>query len=162
MTPIYCFTAFSNTGKTTYIEKLISTLKGKGLRVAAVKHDAHRFEIDREGKDSWRFTQAGADMVIVASSEKCAVMENRELSFDEIVSHIHDVDIVIAEGYKHGDRPKIGIYREGSGNGLSLPPDQLMAVVSDVPLEVGLPLFPLDDPEPMAEFLITDMKTRLE
>ena len=160
MIPIYCFAAFSNTGKTTYIEKLIMSLKARGLRVAVIKHDAHRFEIDKEGKDSWRFAKAGADMVAVASSEQCAIIEKRELSFDEIIAHIHDVDIIITEGYKYGDMPKIGIYREASGNGLALDPDMFIAVVTDKQLDIAPSQFPLSDPEPMVDFLLADMKTR--
>lgn len=66
--PVLTFTAYSNTGKTTYLEKLIPCLKSAGLRIAVIKHDAHDFQADIEGKDSWRFAQAGADIVAVHPS----------------------------------------------------------------------------------------------
>ena len=68
--PVLTFTAYSNTGKTTYLEKLIPCLKSAGLRIAVIKHDAHDFQADIEGKDSWRFAQAGADIVAVASKRQ--------------------------------------------------------------------------------------------
>ncbi|MCD8374435.1 MAG: molybdopterin-guanine dinucleotide biosynthesis protein B, partial [Oscillospiraceae bacterium] len=75
--PCFTFVAYSNTGKTTYIERLIAELKSRGVRVGALKHDAHEFEIDKPGKDSWRFARAGADVVAVASATKAAVMDYR-------------------------------------------------------------------------------------
>ena len=72
--PAIGFAAYSGTGKTTLIEKLVMTLKAQGCRIAVIKHDAHRFEIDREGKDSWRFTRAGADITLLSSPEKTAII----------------------------------------------------------------------------------------
>ena len=72
--PVIGFAAYSGTGKTTLIEKLLRRLKEKGFRVAVIKHDAHDFDIDREGKDSWRFTQAGADIMLISSEKKTAVI----------------------------------------------------------------------------------------
>ena len=77
--PIVGFAAWSGTGKTTLIEALVAHLTAQGVRVAVIKHDAHRFEIDREGKDSWRFTQAGAAISIVSSAEKTALIESRPM-----------------------------------------------------------------------------------
>ena len=71
--PVLTFTAYSNTGKTTYLEKLIPCLKAEGLRTAVIKHDGHDFRADTEGKDSWRFARAGAEVVAVASREKAAI-----------------------------------------------------------------------------------------
>ena len=74
MTPVYTFVAWSGTGKTSYLERLIAELSARGVRVGTIKHDAHEFEIDKPGKDSWRFARAGAQVVAVASKTKCAVM----------------------------------------------------------------------------------------
>ena len=71
--PVIAFSAWSGTGKTTLIEKLIRELKGRGLRIAVIKHDGHSFDIDHEGKDSWRFTKAGADITMISSAEKTAI-----------------------------------------------------------------------------------------
>jgi molybdopterin-guanine dinucleotide biosynthesis protein MobB len=78
--PVYSFIAKSGTGKTTLIEKLIPELKSRGLRVAVMKHDAHEFDVDKPGKDSWRMTRAGADVTVIASATHAAVMENRPVS----------------------------------------------------------------------------------
>ena len=84
--PTLAFAAYSGTGKTTLIEKVIQNLKHHGLRIAVIKHDGHRFEIDHEGKDSWRFSEAGADISIISSAEQTAVVEKRSLSFAQIVA----------------------------------------------------------------------------
>lgn len=154
MTPVFSFIAYSNTGKTTYLASLIAALTRRGLRVGALKHDAHEFEIDKPGKDSWRFGQAGAAVVAVTSATKCAVMDYRSVSFAETLSRIKDVDIIIAEGWHTEAENAIALYRSGSGKPLKLAPEDCVAVVSDVPMETGdTPLFPLDDAEPMADFL---------
>lgn len=129
--PVIAFSAWSGTGKTTIIEKLIASLKKRGLRVAAVKHDAHDFEIDREGKDSWRFTQAGADVTVISSKEKTALIAQRSLTLSEILTGIRDVDIIIAEGFNQEDLPRIGISRLAAHKGFRLPLHQYIAVVTD-------------------------------
>ncbi|MBR2328291.1 MAG: molybdopterin-guanine dinucleotide biosynthesis protein B, partial [Clostridia bacterium] len=73
--PTYALVAFSNSGKTTFLEKLIPALKSRGLRVAVIKHDGHDFQLDKEGKDSWRITQAGADVTAIVSKTHAAIME---------------------------------------------------------------------------------------
>lgn len=155
MTPVFSFIAYSNTGKTTYIENLIACLKGRGLRVGAIKHDGHRLSIDAEGKDSWRFARAGADVVAVSDADKCAVMEYRPLEFEDIVARMRDVDIILCEGWHTNARNIIGIFRQASGGGLKPDIADCLAVVSDTAMDSGaVPVFPLDDPEPLAEFLI--------
>lgn len=155
MTPVFSFIAYSGTGKTTYIAALIAELSRRGLRVGAVKHDAHEFDIDSPGKDSWRFARSGAAVVAVASRSKCAVMDYRPVSFAETVSRMMDVDLIIAEGWHSEAQNPIALYRSDSGKPLKLEPGRCIAVVSDVPLDTGdTPLFPLDDPRPMADFLI--------
>lgn len=159
MTPVFTFVAYSNTGKTTYIEKLIAELTRRGVRVGALKHDAHEFEIDKEGKDSWRFGKAGAAVVAVASATKCAVMEYRPVPLEDILARIRDVDVVIAEGWHAESRNRIVLYRAASGSPLKLRPEECVAVVSDVPLDTGeTPLFPLDDAGPMADFIVEKLK----
>ena len=75
----------SGTGKTTFLERLIPKLKARGLKIAIVKHDGHRFEIDHEGKDSDRFTKAGADVTGLISSEKAVLIENRQTDPEEFL-----------------------------------------------------------------------------
>lgn len=158
--PVYSFVAFSNTGKTTLLEKLIPELRRRGLRVAVVKHDAHEFDIDHKGKDSWRMTQAGAEVTAVASATKAAVMENRFIPIEELIDRIRDVDIILTEGYKHGPWPKIALQRSGNGKPLPLRPEECLAVVSDVPVETKTPCLGLDDIERLADIIMNDIKVR--
>jgi len=156
MIPLFSFIAYSNTGKTTYIEKLIAELKARGTRAAAIKHDAHEFDVDKKGKDSWRFAQAGADIVAVASATKCAVMHYRPMELSEILAQIKDVDLILVEGWHTAAQNKILLYRKDSGAPPKLDPKDCLAVVSDAPLECGsTPIFPLDDVCPMADFLLS-------
>ncbi|MDR0446231.1 MAG: molybdopterin-guanine dinucleotide biosynthesis protein B [Oscillospiraceae bacterium] len=152
--PVFSFVAYSGTGKTTLLEKLVPELRRRGLRVAIVKHDAHEFDIDKPGKDSWRFTRAGADLVAIASSTHAAVMHNRPIQFDELLSGISDVDIILTEGYKAGSYPKIALRRAASGHDFALPPTDCVAVMTDTPADAaGVPAFGLDDIEALADFL---------
>ena len=88
----------SGTGKTTFLEKLIPKLKAYGLKIAIVKHDGHRFDIDHEGKDSDRFTKAGADVTGLISSEKAVLMDNRTVDPEEFLKKIDGVDLILTEG----------------------------------------------------------------
>ena len=158
--PVYSVVAFSGTGKTTVLEKLIRIIKTRGLRVAVIKHDAHEFEIDREGKDSWRMTQAGADVTAVASATKAAIMQNRYIPIEELIGMISDVDVIITEGYKHGPWPKIALARQANGKPLPIPPEECFAVMTDFPVETTVPHLDLGNAEALAELIIADMKKK--
>lgn len=153
--PVIGFAAFSGTGKTTLIEKLVRNLKAQGYRVAVIKHDAHKFEIDKEGKDSWRFSQAGADITLISSAAKTAIIEQRERTFEQNLSMIHDVDLILVEGYKQENIPKIGICRKATGKGLPHPVEQYIAVVTDddTILSGNVPVFSLNDVQGICHFL---------
>ena len=153
--PVIGFAAFSGTGKTTLIEKIVRNLKAQGFRVAVIKHDAHKFEIDKEGKDSWRFSKAGADITLISSATKTAMIEQRARTFEQNLSMIHDVDLILVEGYKQENIPKIGICRKATGKGLPHPVEQYIAVVTDddrVPSGT-VPAFSLEDVQGIVEFL---------
>ena len=156
--PVYSVVAFSGTGKTTLIEKLVTELKARGLRVAVVKHDAHEFDIDHEGKDSWRFSRAGADVTVVVSESKAAMIENRHVSLETLLSRITDVDIIITEGYKSGAMPKIAVQRSETGKPLPVAPNDCFAIVTDVPGYTGAPCFDLDDVDGLADLLVKEMR----
>lgn len=118
MIPTVSIVGWTNSGKTTFITKLIPVLKNRGYKIATIKHNAHKFEIDKEGKDSWRHRQAGADTVILTSEEKIALIKEieEEVAVEELVNRYIDqeIDLVIVEGYKTGSVPKIEVYRPGS------------------------------------------------
>lgn len=155
--PIYSVVAFSGTGKTTLIEKLVVELKSRGLRVAVIKHDAHEFDIDHAGKDSWRFTRAGADVTVVLSGSKAAIMENRPVPLEKILEKITDVDIVLTEGYKSGALPKIALQRSATGNPLPIPPAECFAIMTDLPEYDGTHCFELDDVCGLADLLVSKL-----
>ena len=144
---IITFVGLSGTGKTTFIEKLIPEIKSRGLRLAVLKHDAHHFEMDKPGKDTYRFTAAGADVVTISNGEKFAMVERRqqELSLEEIISRLPETDLVLVEGYKKNACPKIEIHRKELGRPLISAPKELLAVVTDEKLDVPVPQFDLDD-----------------
>lgn len=152
--PVVTFTAYSDTGKTTCLEKLIPCLREAGLRVAVIKHDEHDFQADSEGKDSWRFARAGAEVVAVASKQKAAIFQYRPTPLDELLSQIRDVDVILTEGYKSGPHPKVAIFRADTGKGLSVPAEECLAIVGDYPEPAPCPVFPLDDVRPLAKFLL--------
>ena len=153
--PIVSVVGKSNVGKTTLLEKLIAELKQRGYRVGTIKHDVHGFDIDHPGKDSWRLAQAGSDAVVIASPQKLALIKRLEgeLSLDEVASYIPDVDIILTEGYKRADKPKIEVYRQGVGDELLCSPDELIAVVTDVALDIPVPQFDLNDVSGLADFI---------
>ena len=155
MQKVIGFSAFSGTGKTTLIEKLVHRFKQEGLRVAVVKHDAHDFEMDKPGKDSWRFQQAGADITILSSKTKTAMIEQRPRSLRDNLSMVHDVDLVLVEGYKSEPLPRIGLCRKASGKGLPGQPGDYLALATDDEslTGAGVPCFPLYDVEGLAAFI---------
>ena len=147
MIPIISVVGKSGVGKTTLLEKLIAELKQRGYRVATVKHDIHDFEIDQPGKDSWRLAQAGSDSVVIASPKGLALIKrlDREMALGEIAAFLTDIDIILTEGYKRGNAPKIEVSRREKGRELLCTADELVAIVSDQPFDLDVPQFGLDD-----------------
>jgi len=163
--PVLGFAAFSGTGKTTLIEKLIPALKSRGLKLAVIKHDAHGLTFDHEGKDSWRFSNAGADYSIVSGPGQAAVFMSRSLEPEEAFAFVPDADLILVEGYKYGAFSQIGICRKAAGKGLPAQPDRFEAVVTDdedVIRETeeaaaasgrAIPVFGFDNVEEIAAFI---------
>ena len=149
MVPVVSIVGKSNSGKTTLIEKMISELVRRGYRVATIKHNRHGFEIDHEGKDSWRHKQAGARTTVMASPLRVAVVEDvdRDLDIGELVDrYIRNADIVLSEGFKKNPFPKIEVNRSQMNQALLCSPaDNLLAVCSDRPLTAGVPCLDIND-----------------
>jgi len=149
MIPVVSIVGKSNSGKTTLIEKMIGELIRRGYRVATIKHNRHGFEIDHEGKDSWRHKQAGACTTVIASAHRVAVVEDveKDLNIGELVDrYIRDVDIVLSEGFKKNPFPKIEVNRsEMNQELLCTPADNLLAVCTDRPLTAGIPCLDIND-----------------
>jgi molybdopterin-guanine dinucleotide biosynthesis adapter protein len=157
MIPIISIVGKSNSGKTTLIEKLVPSLTRRGYRVATVKHDIHGFEVDREGKDSWRHKQAGAHTVVISSPQKIALIRDveKDLTLDEIRGRwIQDVDLILSEGYKKDVQPKIEVFRkEIHKKLLCTKKDNLVAIVSNQKFNVGVPCFHLEDMKGLSNFI---------
>jgi molybdopterin-guanine dinucleotide biosynthesis protein B len=148
----------SKVGKTTFLEKLIPEITGRGFRVGTIKHDAHdHFEIDHEGKDTWRHAQAGALTVAISSPSRFALTKATptELDIDTIVAtYFSDEDLVLTEGYKGGNKAKIEICRKDlQSQPLCSKEDRLLAVVSDFSVSVDVPHFELEDIAGIADFI---------
>ena len=155
-----CFVAKSGTGKTTLLEKVIAELKGRGWRIGVVKHDAHRFDIDHPGKDSHRLTAAGADTMLISSPEKLALVKQHAAAppIEELLAtYFWDVDIVLTEGFKKSGLPKIEVHRSERSATLICRGEEhdptLLAVASDAPLELDVPVFDLNDAPAVAGFI---------
>ncbi len=154
------FVAKSGTGKTTLLEKVVAALKGKGYRVGVIKHDAHRFDIDHPGKDSYRLTAAGADTMLISSPEKLALVKKQAASppIEELLAtYFTDVDIVLTEGFKKSSMPKIELHRRERSETLLCRGEEhdptLLAVASDTPLELDVPVLDLNDGGAVADFI---------
>jgi molybdopterin-guanine dinucleotide biosynthesis protein B len=157
MIPIVSIVGKSDSGKTTLIERLIPEIKRRGYRIATVKHDTHGFEIDREGKDSFCHKKAGAAISLISSPEKVAVIADvdRDLNLSELRDRfVSNVDLIISEGYYRDSQPKIEVFRkEAHGEPLCKKDDNLVAFVSDVPLDREVPCFNLNDIKGIADFI---------
>lgn len=152
--PVISVVGTSKSGKTTLVEKLVASFTARGYQVGVIKHARH-FEVDYPGKDSWRYRQAGAKVVVLASAERMALMRSwqEEWPPEEIIKAMPDVDMVITEGYKWGNLPKIEVYRRENQGERVLGDAEVLAVVSDVPDDEGVPWFHLEEAERLADFL---------
>ena len=151
--PIVSFVGNSGAGKTSLLEKVVRELKTRGYRVAVIKHAHHDFEIDHEGKDSWRFAQAGSDCVVISSPARVAMVQQRpaEPPLDELVRLVADrVDIVLTEGFHGSGKPQVLVARAALGPDPELEQGEHLAVVSDQPLDA----FDFADVPQLVDFLL--------
>ncbi len=155
--PVVSIVGRSNTGKTTLIEKMIRELTVRGYRVATIKHNLHGFDIDHPGKDSWRHREAGARLTVLASPKKIALIRDvdRDYTIVEIRDrYVEDADIILVEGYKENDFPKIEVFRSSLGHELlSSKSNQLLAVASDRPLDIDVPCLDMNDPRGIVDMV---------
>jgi molybdopterin-guanine dinucleotide biosynthesis protein B len=148
----------SGSGKTHIIELLISELKDRGYRVAAVKHSGHMPDFDRSGKDTYRYRQSGADKVMMFSPQGMFMFDQLERSADDIQELAgRDVDIVLMEGFKDGPFPKIEVY---SHDLHPVPlseeyPERFIAIISDTPTAADIPRFGFEDIKQLTNFILT-------
>lgn len=160
VTPSAAIVGFSNSGKTTLLEKLIHEMVLRGIRVGTIKHDVHGFDMDRPGKDTWRHKQAGASTTIISSPRQIGMVMDVNHDHDplELISLMPDMDLVLFEGYKSADIPKIEVFRMEVSEKIFCKGDpNLIAVVSDRTHDIAVPCFGHDDIGAIADFLIDTM-----
>lgn len=162
------FAGFSGAGKTTLIEQLIPVLKQRGLRVSVVKHAHHSFDIDQPGKDTYRHRAAGAFEVVVASSNRFALMREfeqpSEMTPHQLLAELYDgVDWVLVEGFKESDLLKIEVWRAPTADYAGKPPrymedDFIVAIATDAPDQLPhatlRPVLDLNDAQAVADYLL--------
>lgn len=161
MIPLLAIAAWSGTGKTTLLKKLIPELRARGIRPGLIKHTHHNMDVDTPGKDSYELRKAGAAQTLVASQQHWALMvetpEEPELDLAYLVSRMDasTLDMVLVEGFKHEPVAKIVLFRDGCGHS----PEELaideyvIAVASDVPLAVDVPLLDINDLQQLTDFI---------
>ena len=147
------FSAWSGTGKTTLLEKVIRRMKARGLRVSVVKHDVHGIDPYEDGKDSGRFRAAGADRVALIGPGDAP-----ERRLIEALDALGDADIILVEGFKHAPIPRVGLCRAAAGKPLPEPPENYIAVVTDEAVNAEVPRFGWDEDEELTIFLMEQTK----
>ncbi len=160
--PLIGFTAYSGSGKTTLLEKLIPCLTARGLRLAAIKHAHHQFDIDHPGKDSYRLRKAGAQQTLVASAQRWALIHERtapgsDPQLDELLTRLDNksLDLILVEGFKHEPFPRIEVHRPSLGKPLLYPHDpHIIAIACDQHIDCPIPLLDINDPARIAEFIV--------
>jgi molybdopterin-guanine dinucleotide biosynthesis adapter protein len=157
-TPTVSIVGRSSKARTDVIEKLIPRFKSGGYRIAIAKHDVHGFEIDQEGKSTWRYGQAGSDVVIISNPIKMALIRQTkaELNLTEIEAYVRGtVDVLITDGYLKSDKPKIEVAVGPVSEALLSSVPDLIAVVSNCSREFGVPRFAPNDIGGLADFIIS-------
>ncbi|MCG8617879.1 MAG: molybdopterin-guanine dinucleotide biosynthesis protein B [Desulfobacterales bacterium] len=163
MTPeILLIVGKSNSGKTTLVEKIIRELKGRGHTIGSVKHTHERFEFDKEGKDSWRHKQAGADATLVVTDSRVALVRDDERSaLEKIQDYLRGMDLIIAEGFKTQPLPKVEIFRVDSPHEtpFCLEDPNLKAFVTDSDIRPDVPVFGLEDISELTDLIEANFLT---
>jgi molybdopterin-guanine dinucleotide biosynthesis adapter protein len=154
-------TGWKNSGKTTLTERLVANLVARGYRISTVKHAHHAFDIDQEGRDSWRHRKAGASEVAIVSSKRWAIIheldEEQEPPLADVLAKLAPCDLVLVEGYKREGHVKIEVRRRDAKDDAPLSPndDTIIAVASDHPISAeSRPVFHIDDVETIVGFVI--------
>jgi molybdopterin-guanine dinucleotide biosynthesis protein MobB len=163
---LYGITGWKDAGKTTLVERLVAEITGRGFSVATLKHAHHAFDVDQPGKDSHRHRAAGARQVLVASSNRWALISELkgapEPPLAELLARLDPVDLVLVEGWKRERHPKIEARRAATAQNLIAEGDaSIEAVASDAPLAgLTVPVFDLDDVPGIADFILARVGLR--
>lgn len=159
---IFGVTGWKNAGKTGLMERLVSEITSRGLRVSTLKHAHHSFDVDHPGRDSYRHREAGASQVLLVSENRWALMSEQrgspEPALEELLQKLSPVDLVLIEGYKREPHPKIEAFRAVANNPLIAANDKtIVAIASDCPIDIDRPVFDLDDTTQIANFILKEV-----
>lgn len=155
--PMISVVGFSGAGKTTLMEKLIAELTAREYRVGTIKHDVHGFEMDKPGKDSWRHKHAGARTTLISSPFQIGMVMDVDHDHhpDELRKFLGHVDVILTEGYKRQQRPKVEIFRsEVHSEPLCRDDENVVAIMSDIPVNLNVERFTLEDVSGLVDFLV--------
>lgn len=161
--PILGVAAYSGTGKTTLLRKILPQLRGRGLRVGMIKHAHHSFDTDVPGKDSYELRKAGATQMLVASRHRWALVtetgDASEPRLDELLPHLdhEQLDLILVEGFKAEAFPKIELHRPALGHPLLCTLDRtIIAIATDAPLSIDprVAVLDLNQPEQITDFIL--------
>ena len=160
---VFGFAGWSGSGKTTLIEQLIPRFIARGLSVSLIKHAHHEFDLDQPGKDSFRHREAGCREVLVTSAVRWALQHELrgqpELTLREALERLSPCDLALVEGFKGAAIPKLEVYRASVGKPmLHLHDPKIIAVATDEPLQMALPVLPLGEPDTVATFVLQALR----
>ena len=164
--PVLGFAAFSGTGKTTLLTRLIPLLREQDIRIGVIKHAHHKFEIDYPGKDSYELRKAGAQQMLIASASRMALIreyeQDTEPQLADLVTKLDQtmLDIILVEGFRHVPFPRIELHRSALRKPLlCLDDESIIALASDAPLKVqiNIPVLDLNNPQQIATFIQTEI-----
>jgi len=165
--PILAIVGWSGTGKTTLLQQVIPILSSKGIRAGLIKHTHHQMDVDTPGKDSYLLRKAGANQVIVASSERwalmCETLEKQLINLPYLLSRMDHstLEVVLVEGFKEEHVPKIVLWRVGIKGGIEeLLDEQVIAVASDQKLTLNVPVLDINRPDSVADFIADWLEKR--
>ena len=151
---ILAVSGVKNSGKTTLLEKLIPALKARGIRAAVIKHDGHGFAADREGTDTCRLLQAGAMGAAIFDGEKFQAVKYAAVSESDLFALYPEADLILLEGFKWTDYPKIELVRKGNSEAPVCDPQTLIALVTDTDARVpGVPTFDFSALDALADHI---------
>jgi molybdopterin-guanine dinucleotide biosynthesis protein B len=159
-TKLFGIVGASGSGKTTLITALLREFRRRGLSISTIKHAHHGFDMDRPGKDSWRHREAGAAQVMVASNNGWALLQTEsaedEISPAKLAQHMIAVDLILVEGFKEYEIPRIEVHRPSVGKKPFFPNDAgILGVASDEVIETyGRPLLQLSNISAIADFIL--------
>lgn len=155
---VFGFTGFSGSGKTTVLEQMIPLFVQKGLRVSLIKHAHHNFDVDKPGKDSYRHREAGCTEVMLVSGKRWALMHelrgDAEPTLEEQIARMSPCDLLLIEGYKNSEIPKIEVHRPDHVEDMLYPGHNVVAVASDAPLQLDVPVLDLNNPPALVDFVL--------